>query len=68
MLSQWFLPLLFPSFTYSLTLFGGKKKSLRHLAKKELVIKAKVFGKLMMLTVYKSMREMGSLIAVENKI
>ena len=45
-----------------------KKKSLRHLAKKELVIKVKVFGKLMMLTVYKSMREMGSLIAVENKI
>jgi len=28
MLSQWFLPILFPSFTYSLTLFGGKKKSM----------------------------------------
>lgn len=49
-------------------IFGEKKKNLCRLAKKELVIKAKVFGKLMILTVYKSIREMGSLIAVENKI
>ena len=45
-----------------------EKKNLCHLAKKELEIKTKVFGKLMILTVYKSMREMGDLIAVENEI
>lgn len=39
-----------------------------HLAKKEVKIKTKVFGKLMIPIVYKSSRKMGSLIAVGNKI
>lgn len=44
------------------------KKNLYHLAKKKMEIKTKVFGKLMILIVNKSIREMGSLTAVENKI
>ena len=51
-----------------INIWWKKKTNLWHLAKKELEIKTKVFGKLMILTVYKSMREMGNLIAVENKI